>query len=164
MSRFLLVTMGGRLLAFDADTVRGLLTDEEAGTTDPVTVQGVVYKPVNLADRLGLPSDANGPHTRIVLLACEGLQGSIRVADVRGLFEVDQSQVLPLPQQFQGEEQDWYRGVILLAETVAVVVNTAWVLQGAGADQGVSGREWQERAPRLVAVRPDLAMGEVREC
>jgi chemotaxis signal transduction protein len=129
-----------------------------------VTVQGVVYKPVNLADRLALSSDANGPDTRIVLLACGGLQGSIRVAHVRGMLEVDQSQVRPLPQQFRGEEQDWYRGVILLEETVALLLNTAWVLQGAGADQGVSSRECQERAPRLLAVRPDLAMGEVREC
>jgi hypothetical protein len=159
-----LVTVGGRSLAFDADTVRGLLTDEEAGTTEPVTVQGVVYKTVDLAERLALSPDENGPDTRIVLLACGGLQGSIRVAQVRGLLEVDQFRVLPLPQQFQGEERDWYRGVILLEENVALVLNTAWVLQGAGADQGGSSLEWQERTPRLLAVRPDLAMGEVREC
>ena len=54
MSRFLLVTMGARFLAFDADTVRGLLRDEEAGTTEPVTVHGLVYKAVDLADRLAL--------------------------------------------------------------------------------------------------------------
>ncbi len=164
MSRFLLVTVGARSLAFYADTVQGLLTGEEAGTTEPVTVQGVVYKTVDLADRLALSSDENGPDTRIVLLSCGGLQGSIRVAQVRGLLEVDQSQVLPLPQQFQGEEQSWYRGVILLEENVALVLNTAWVLQGAGADQGGSSPEWQERAPRLLAVRPDLAMGKVQEC
>jgi len=164
MSRFLLVTMGARSLAFDADTVQGLLTDEEAGTTEPVTVQGVVYKTVDLADRLAMSSDENGPETRIVLLTCGGLQGSIRVAQVRGLLEVDRSQVLPLPQQFQGEERDWYRGVILLEENIALVLNTAWVLHGAGADQGGSSLEWQERAPRLLAVRQDLAMGEVREC
>ncbi|MGQ0694924.1 MAG: hypothetical protein ACT4OL_05030, partial [Nitrospiraceae bacterium] len=78
--------------------------------------------------------------------------------------EVEQSQILPLPRQFQGEEQHWYRGVILLEEHVALVLNTAWVLEGAGADQGGSSLEWQERAPRLLAVRPDLAMGQVQEC
>ena len=164
MSRFLLVTMGARFLAFDADTVRGLLRDEEAGTTEPVTVHGLVYKAVDLADRLALPSEENGPDTRIVLLACEGLQGSIRVAQVRGLLEVDQTQVLPLPQQFQGVERHWYRGVIVLEEDVVLVLNTAWVLQGSGADQGGSSLEWQERAPRFLAVRPGLVRGEAPEC
>ena len=164
LSRFLLVTIGARSLAFPADTVQGLLMGEEAGTAESVTVQGVVYKTVDLADRLGLSSDENGPDTRIVLLSCEGLQGSIRVAQVCGMSEVNQSQVLPLPQQFQGEEQHWYRGVIVLEENVVLVLNTAWVLQGAEADQGGPRLEWQESAPRLLAVRPDLAIGKVREC
>jgi len=164
MSRFLVVTMGARSLALYADTVQGLLTGEEAGATEPVVVQGVVYKPVDLADRLALPSDDDGPDTRIVLLSSGELQGSIRVAQVHGLMEVEQSQVIPLPRQFHGEEQNWYRGVILLEESVALVLNTAWVLQGTGSDQVGTSLEWQEKAPRLLEVRPDLAMGKVQEC
>lgn len=164
MSRFLVVTMGGLSLAFYADSVQGLLTGEEAGTTRSVTVQGVVYETVDLADRLALSSDKDGPDGRTVLLSHGGLRGSIRVAQVHGLMEVEQSQVLPLPRQFQGEEQDWYRGVILLKEGIALILNTAWVLQGAGADQGGTGLEWQGKAPSLLAVRPNLAMGKVQEC
>jgi chemotaxis signal transduction protein len=156
--------MWARPLAFYADTVQGLLTCEEAGTTGLVTVHGVPYEPVDLADRLGLSSEKDGSDTRIVLISHGGLQGSIRVAQAHGLMELEQSQVLPLPRQFQGEEQNWYRGVILFEEGVALVLNPAWVLQGAGADQGGACQEWQGRAPRLLTVRPELVMGKVQEC
>ena len=163
-SRFLVGTMGGRSLAFEADSVQGLLTLEVAGEAEVVTVQGVAYETVDLADRLALSSDEDGPDTRIVLLSQGGLQGSIRVAQMRGLMELEQSQVLPLPRQFQGEEQTWYRGMILFEEGVALVLNTVWVLQGAGAGHGTASLEWQGGTTRLLTVRPDLAIGKVEEC
>ena len=54
----------GHALAFYADAVQGLLTREEAGTTGSVTVQGAAYETVDLAARLALSSDKDGPDTR----------------------------------------------------------------------------------------------------
>ncbi len=84
----------GQALAFYADTVQGLLTREEAGTTGSVTVQGVAYETVDLADRLALSSDKDGRDSRLVLFAHGGLQGSVRVPQVHGLIELEQSLVL----------------------------------------------------------------------
>ena len=55
--------------------------------------------------------------------------------------------------------------MILFDEGVALVLNTtARVPQGARAGQGGACWEWQGRAPRLLAVRPELSMGKVQEC
>ena len=65
----------GQALAFYADTVQGLLTREETEATGSVTLQGVAYETVDLADRLALSSDKDGLDTRIVLFSHGGLQG-----------------------------------------------------------------------------------------
>jgi chemotaxis signal transduction protein len=92
-------------------------------------VQGLVYRAINLTDRLSLPHDPGGPDARVVLLSEQEVRGCVRVAAVLGLLEVQQSQLMPLPMQFCGPERHWYRGIILFAESIALVLNTAWVLQ-----------------------------------
>jgi len=163
-AQFFVVTLGARSLAFDGDAVRGLLTSEEAGESEVVTVQGVAYANVNLAGRLGLPTDEGSSDTLTVLLSWGRLQGSVRVDRVQGLLELDQLQILPLPRQFQGEERTWYRGIILFGEGVALVLDTTWVLQGFEAGQEGVCREGQSRASHLLTVRPELVMDKVQEC
>lgn len=128
--RFLIVTVGGVHLALPADRVQGLLTMEEAGTGDSVILRGVTYCGVDLASRLGLPADDEGPDTRVVLLEDRQRRGAIRTAHVHGLTEYEPTQVLPLPRHFQGEEQTWYQGLVLFQESVALVLNPGWALDG----------------------------------
>ncbi len=67
----------GHALAFYADTVQGLRTREEAGTTGSVTVQGAAYETVDLAARLALSSDKDGPDTRVSCCSLmEGFRGA----------------------------------------------------------------------------------------
>lgn len=160
-SRFLIVTIGGRYLALDAESIGGLLTLEEAGCVEDPTIHGMVYRAINLTDRLSESNDQSGPNTRIVLLSERETRGSIRVTTVQGLLELQQSQVLPLPMQFRGLERHWYRGMILFANSIALLLNTTWVL-----DEQVSsleGREGRGGIPRLVAA-PKVSADTGRVC
>lgn len=137
--RFLIVTVGGRYLALDAGSICGLLTLEEAGCVQDPTIHGLAYRAINLADRLSISNDQSGTNTGVVLLSERETRGSIRVTRVHGLLELQQSQVLPLPLQFHGPERHWYRGMILFEKSIALVLNTTWVL-----DEQVSGLEGGE--------------------
>lgn len=159
--RFLVVTVGGTHLALHADRVQGLLTVEEAGSAGSLTVQGVTYSSIDLAMRLELPADIDGPETRAVLLSNGAARGNIRVAQVHGLKELEQSQVLPLPRHFHGEEQTWYQGMVLFEESVAVVLNPAWLMQGCGAGQALGIVERHGDLPQFTPTRPALAGGQV---
>jgi hypothetical protein len=128
LSRFLIVTLGGRYLALSAESICGLLTPEEAGNGENQTVHGMVYGAINLTDRLSLPNDQGRANTRVVLLSERETRGCIRVTTVHGLLELQQSQILPLPMQFRGPERHWYRGMILFANSITLVLNTTWVL------------------------------------
>ena len=80
------------------------------------------------------------PATRVVLLADQGIRGSIRVSDVHGTLEIQPSQILPLPAQFSGDERHWYRGMILFENSIAMILNPTWVLEAtSGAATGQEG-------------------------
>ena len=151
-ARFLIVTVGGRYLALDAECIVGLLTLEETGNVDDPTIHGVVYSAITLTDRLGLSNDRSGTHTRIVLLSDRDARGNVRVAAVQGRLELQPSQVLPLPMQFRGPERHWYRGMILYDNRVALVLNTTWLLdaQVSGSD---IGRKQQHTSRDVESVR-----------
>lgn len=159
--RFLIVTVGGTHFALHADRVQGLLTVEEAASAESLTEQGVTYASIDLATRLQLPADADGLETRVVLLSNGNSRGNIRVAQVHGLKELDQSQVLPLPRHFQGEEQTWYQGIALFEESVAMVLNPAWLMQGCGAGQALGIVERHGELTQFLTMRPSLAGGQV---
>jgi hypothetical protein len=157
----LVVTVGGTHLALHADRVQGLLTVEEAGSAGSLTVQGVTYAGIDLAMRLDLPADIDGPETRAVLLSNGAAKGNIRVAQVHGLQDLEQSQVLPLPRHFQGEEQMWYQGMVLFEESVAMVLNPGWLMQGSGTVQALEMVERRAQSPQFLPTRPMLAGGQV---
>jgi chemotaxis signal transduction protein len=158
--RFLLVTAGGTHFALPADRIQGLLTREEAGSAGPVSLQNATYPAIDLAGRLGLAQDAEGPDARTVLLSHGTAKGNIRVAEVHGLKELEQSHVLPLPRHFQGEERTWYEGMVLFEETMALVLNPVWLLQGCGTGQVVAGTEQRGMSTLLLPARPALAGGQ----
>lgn len=158
-ARFLVVTMGGTHFALHADRVQGLLTVEEAGSAGPLTVQGVAYAGMDLAKRLQLPADPDGPQTRVVLFSIGTARGHIRVAQVHGLKELEQFQVRPVPRHFQGDERTWYQGMLLFEEGVALVLNSAWLLQECGAGPAVGLLERHGELPPFPPTRPALTGG-----
>jgi chemotaxis signal transduction protein len=153
-SRFLIVTLGERYLALDAESIRGLLTLEEARYMEDPTIQGLVYRAIHLADRLSVSHDQDGANTRVVLLSEREARGSIRVTMVHGQLDLRQSQVLPLPLQFRGEERHWYRGMILFEHSIALVLNTAWLLDEQLSELDSNGES--DHTPQLVAAPKDF--------
>ena len=131
VERFLIVGIDTRQFALSAELVQGLLTMEERGSVSTLTVQGQEYSPLDLGGRLGLAQAGDGPETRMVLLAQAGSYACIKVDQVHGLIEVDRTRVLPLPRQFRSEERNWYVGLILYGEGLAVGLHSRWLLSGA---------------------------------
>lgn len=160
-SRFLIVTVGERYLALSAESTCGLMTLEEIGNVENPTIHGKVYSAINLVDRLSIPNHQDGPNARVVLLAEGEARGSIRVTTVQGLLEFPLSQVLPLPMLFRGAERRWYRGMIPFSKSIALVLNTAWIL---GEQMpGVAGKGETERSGELVAA-PKVSVIDTETC
>ena len=98
---FLVVRLGGSYLALPADGVRGVLTQEEAGKEQAVTIAGTIYQPMDLAQRLSVVGDLSGLEMRTVLYSNGRFQGAIRVEQVVGLTDVERKDCFALPPQFQ---------------------------------------------------------------
>ena len=143
IERFLIVGIDSLQFALSAELVQGLLTMEESGSASTLTVQGQEYPSLDLGDRLGLAHAGDGPETRMVLLAQAGIRACIRVDQVHGLAEVERTGVVPLPRQFRSAERNWYVGLILYGEGVAVGIHSTWLLSGAM--EGQSGLLTQEQ-------------------
>lgn len=136
---FMIVTISGRYLALEVGSVEAVLTIEELESNEDPTIQGVLDRTISLVMQLGNFDIQTYPATRVVLLADQGIRGSIRVSDVHGTLEIQPSQILPLPAQFSGAERHWYRGMILFEKSIAMILNPTWVLEatsGAAAGQG----------------------------
>ena len=160
-SRFLVVTAGNAPLALHADSVQGLLTIEEAGVTDLPALHGATYPAIDLTVRFGLPSDQDSPDTRVVLLSTGDARGHLRAAQVSRLEEVDRSRVLPLPPQFRGEEREWYRGILLLDEGIALILNLPWLLQGERFTRIQEPASHRGASPRALDTRAGFATGRI---
>jgi hypothetical protein len=138
--RYLVLTVGSVRFALHADHIQGLLTAEEAGEGETLLIQGSSYQKMDLGRRLQLAVDPDGPEKRIVLVSKGHIRAHLVAAQVHGLQEILQSEVLPLPRHFHGDEQGWYEGMILFDAGVALVLNPAWVLEGCEAAAAVPSR------------------------
>lgn len=151
--RVLVVTIAGMTCALPADCVQGVLTPAEAGDGDALTMYGQTYPRVDLAGRWALSSDTEQAETRVVLLSHGRACGHLRVAKVHGLAELEQTQMLPLPLHFRGEERTWYQGMILWEAGVAVLLHPGWVIEGRGAGERTIVLGATSEAPARTALR-----------
>ncbi|MDO9117981.1 MAG: chemotaxis protein CheW [Nitrospira sp.] len=159
--RFLIVGIGRQQFALSAELVQGLLTMEERGSVSTLTVQGQEYPSLDLGDQLGLAQAGDGPETRMVLLAQAGIRAHIRVDRVHGLVEIERTRVLPLPRQFRSEERNWYVGLILYGNGVAVGLHSGWLLSGGMQGQGGLQDQSQRVPLRLSDASDKLGKGIV---
>lgn len=122
---FVIVTINGRYLAFEAESVTGVVTDKELERGgDPK-----MHQPGDLTiqpNSSGIPTAHNMP---VVVLADRGTECHIRVSYVHGRLNIPSSQILPLPAQFRNRERQWYSGMILLENSVAFILNPTWVFE-----------------------------------
>lgn len=160
----LIAALGSRSLAFEADCVDGLLTVDVGGRTGVVVVQGVAYRPVDLAKRMGLSVEPEGPNNRVVLLSHNGMHGCVRVAQAQELREVECARLMPLPRLFTMGERNWYRGLIAHNTHLTLVLNTSWILHGTETHGRDASLERCERGLRIINDDQEDASDEVPEC
>lgn len=157
---FIIVTIGRRYLAFEAGCVKGVLTVEDLECGKDPSIQGAVDRTVDLAMHLNLCDVPTRPNTPVVLLADRGIQCSLRVSHVDGRLDVQPSQILPLPAQFNSVERHWYQGMILFEKSIALILNPTWVV---GAHAG-SPADHEQGTAHFVMDPWDRAAGEGRAC
>ena len=125
---FLVIRFGNSYMALPADGVRGVLTQEEAAREQAVTSAGTTYQPVDLAERLSVVAHLSGVEFRTVLYSTGHSHAAIGVEQVVGLTDVERKDCLPLPAQFQGDERNWFQGMMLYENELVLILNPLWVL------------------------------------
>jgi hypothetical protein len=128
VASFLVIRLGVNYFALSAAGVRGVLTQEEVGHDEAVTVSGTSYQLVDLSQRLSVVANLSGPERRTVLYSTGGSHGAIAVEQVVGLMEIERKDCVPLPSQFQCDERDWFRGMLLYQDQLVLILNLAWVM------------------------------------
>jgi chemotaxis signal transduction protein len=128
VASFLVIRLGANFFALPAAEVRGVLTQEEADHEECVTAAGIVYQSVDLAQRLSVIANLSGLERRTVLYSTGHSHGAIAVEQVVGLMEIERKDCLPLPLQFQRDERDWFRGMLIYQDQLVLVLNLSWVL------------------------------------
>ena len=128
MASFLVIRLGVNYFALPAAGVRGVLTQEEVGHDEAVTVSGTAYQLVDLSQRLSVVANLSGPERRTVLYSTGRSHGAFAVEQVVGLMEIERKDCLPLPSQFQRDERDWFRGMLIYQDQLVLILNLAWVL------------------------------------
>jgi len=134
--RYLICTCGRCLLAFHADWIRGILTEEEAGYAPRMTSAGVAASATSLADHLRIPSGADSVDTRVILCGNGTSIRAFLVDRVIELIDVDRAAIRPLPGHFHGSERTKLSGYFLYNDTLVLIVSPAWLLEtGIGLDR-----------------------------
>ncbi|MFO0773768.1 MAG: chemotaxis protein CheW [Nitrospiraceae bacterium] len=127
-ARFLVTQINDTSLALWADTVRGVLTPNEMGAAQEVTLLGDTYRATDMARRLGLLRLPTSVETRFVL--CQRGQGRcvVSVDRVIGLMDIRRDRIQQMSPLFAGAERVWLRGVFVYDERMAVVINPDWLV------------------------------------
>ena len=128
VASFLVIRLGVNYFALPAAGVRGVLTQEEVGHDEAVTVSGTAYQLVDLSQRLSVVANLSGPERRTVLYSTGRSHGAFAVEQVVGLMEIERKDCLPLPSQFQRDERDWFREMLIYQDQLVLILNLAWVL------------------------------------
>ncbi len=152
-AQFLVVRCGRTWLALAADIVRGIVEPAGAVGAEAATLPAMACPLTDLAAQLGLSSETPSPEARVVSCAIHERRRALLVDRVAGLCDVETNRIRPLPPHFTGSERRWITGLFLFQESVALVLDSGWLVgpEGTASGQAVI----VEQAPRPVAESPE---------
>jgi chemotaxis signal transduction protein len=127
-NEFLVVVCGATNFAIPADAVRSVVRPDEGNLTALLAGMGVTAPPTHLSEQFGLTGSYLSPDARIVVCRRQAAHFAFRVDRVLGLHEIDAAKIKPLLPHFTGAERQWIVGMFLFQQTVALIVNTQWLL------------------------------------
>lgn len=155
----LVVACGKTYLAIPGAIVRGVVEFGEAVEARIVSLFGDSCRVTDLAARLGLAPVLLTPDMRIILCGEYRARQAWRVDRTLGIEDVDMQRITLLPPHFAGVEQSWFAGLFLFRDTVALLINSGWLLSQTMdafvtqtlSEQAVLG---EPRAPDRAATAP----------
>ena len=124
----LVVACGRTYLAIPGAIVRGVVEFGDAVEARIVSLFGESCRVTDLAARLGLPPAMLTPDMRIILCGEHRARQAWRVDRTLGLEDVELQRITPLPPHFAGVEQNWFTGLFLFRDTVALLINPGWLM------------------------------------
>jgi len=123
----LVVACGRTYLAIPGAIVRGVVEFGDAVEARIVSLFGEACRVTDLAARLGLSPAVLTPDMRIILCGEHRARQAWRVDRTLGLEDVELQAITPLPPHFVGVEQNWFTGMFLFRDTVALMLNAGWL-------------------------------------
>ncbi len=119
----LVVACGTTYFGIPTEIVRGIVRPEQEGF-------GIAedHPPADLGARFGFIGSSVTPESRVILCGVRKVQEAFGVDQVLGLAKSDGLNIRPLPPHFTGAERRWFQGLFMFQDTVALLVNSTWLL------------------------------------
>ncbi len=127
VTSFLLVVCDKTYLALPAGMIRGIIKRDDADKVDALAMLEVHTRIMDLTERLGLASSPSS-EARILVCGGEPLRRAFLVTAIVGLEDIESATITPLLPHFTGPERQWFSGMFLYRESVALVLNPSWLL------------------------------------
>jgi chemotaxis signal transduction protein len=127
VASFLLVTCGPTHLAMPAGIVRGIVRLDHNRLNAALAVLGVRSSVIDLAELFGL-SPSRSAESRIVVCGMQSTRQAFSVGSVLGLEDIETTKITELLPHFVGPERQWFTGMFLFRETVALIIGADWLL------------------------------------
>jgi hypothetical protein len=124
----LVAVCGGMHFALPADIVRGIAGEPGQRIEDTLQSLGVTSPVVEFGDLMAGESHPNPETERVVVCGTSADPRAFRVDRLLGLQDLDMKQFRPLPPHFCGPERQWFGGLFLYGERIALLVNPGWLL------------------------------------
>lgn len=163
VAAFLLVTCEATHLAVPAELVRGIVKPNDGGMADILRALGVQAEVSDLSERFGFERYAPSAEMRVVVCGMKEMRWAFRVGAVIGLEDVESSRITLLSPQFTGPERQWFAGMFLFRDTVALVIQPRWLLsddrhEPSRSPQAESIESDHEAAATVITVAPAVAI------
>ena len=148
-----MVVCRGLHFALQAEIVKGIVAADETNIQQRLASFGGDASSVSeLGELFGWPPGTPSPESRIFVCGTPQVSRAFQVDRLLGLQDVDAEQFRPFPRHFRGPEREWFGGFILIEETLALIINSRWLV---GAMQGESQRSLSGGISRTPA-EPEL--------
>ncbi|HJU05033.1 MAG TPA: chemotaxis protein CheW, partial [Nitrospiraceae bacterium] len=118
---FLLVVCGETYLALPAGLIRGIIKWDDADKAAALERLAARTRVMDLAERLGLPSISSS-EARILVCGGNSVCRAFLVTAIVGLEDIESAMITPLLPHFTGLERQWFSGMFLFREAVALVL------------------------------------------
>jgi hypothetical protein len=157
VASFLLVTCTHTHVAIPADIIRGIVKPDDDGKDDALAVLRAHTDVTDLADRFGVSSSSFSSEARIVVCGTHNARRAFRVHAIVGLEDVESTRIKPLLPHFIGPEREWFSGMFLFRETIALVVQPSWLLSDDRQRGGLLGRQSTVEPEQALLAAPVLS-------